>query len=93
MSELYDEKERDQLLREIHHALIGDPLQPDKPGIVAIVARHDRSLYGITGKNGLVGDNMKWKRLFWVGTGIFFALQAVWAYILAVRTSGVTPGQ
>lgn len=69
--------QRDRLLLDVHHALVGDPLDPEKPGIVAIVGRHHAALYGHEERGGLVADNARYKRLFWIGTGIFLAFQVL----------------
>jgi hypothetical protein len=77
------EFQRDKLLKEVHRSLVGDPLDPQKPGVVAIVGRHHMALYGKDEQNGLVGDNARYKKLFWVGTGIFLTVQGAAASLFA----------
>lgn len=71
------DQQRGKLLKDIHHALIGDPLNPDKPGLVAMVGRHELTLYGKNGKNGLQGEAFKVKRLIWMGGGFVVAVQVL----------------
>ena len=46
------EWQRNKILLDVHHALVGDPLDPTKPGLVAIVGRHHQALYGAEEKGG-----------------------------------------
>lgn len=39
--------EQARMLKQIHNALVGDPLAADKPGLVQRVARHDHDLYNV----------------------------------------------
>jgi hypothetical protein len=71
------EPQKNKLLLEVHRSLVGDPLDPRKPGLVAIVGRHHQALYGDKEEGGLVADSVKYKRLFWVGTGVFLAGQCL----------------
>lgn len=41
------------------------------------------ALYGKDEQNGLVGDNARYKKLFWVGTGIFLTVQGAAASLFA----------
>ena len=70
------EPQKDKMLVDMYHALVGDPLNPgDKPGLAALVERHNYTLYGKTGRNGLVGDNARFKRIVWIGAGVVIALK------------------
>lgn len=71
------EYQKNKLILEMHHALVGDPFDPQKPGISALVGRHHMALYGPDESTGLVADSVKYKRLFWIGTGIFLAFQII----------------
>jgi hypothetical protein len=79
-------------LKEIHTALIGNPLDPNAPpGVVTMVRHHETTLYGKTGKNGLVGDNMRYKKLVWVGIGIltaFVVLGKLLDWLVAMKSAG-----
>jgi hypothetical protein len=86
-AQVLTEAQKSKILLDVHRSLVGDPLDPAKPGLVAIVGRHHMSLYGHEEKNGLVGDNSKYKRLFWVGTGIFITGQGLFTWYLAARYS------
>jgi hypothetical protein len=84
------EAQRNRMLTDIHHSLVGDPLDLNKPGLVALVARHNYTLYGKTGKNGLVGDNNRYKSLVWMGGGImgaFIVLGKVMDWLVAMKTA------
>jgi len=76
------------LLREVHEALIGHPLDPDKPGLVVKVERHDKVLFGGDGSGGLYRDNQKFWKIVWTGMGAFIVLQGLWAFILAMKAAG-----
>src|ERR1017187_7631026 len=56
-------------MTDVHTAVCGDEYDVNKPGLLRITQRHSVTLYGESGKNGLNGDNQRYKRLFWVGTG------------------------
>ena len=76
-----------QLLKEIHEALIGNPLDPNAaPGLVTMVERHNFTLYGIEGKGGLVSDNAKYKRYLAGAMGAWIVLQGIFAWLIAMKT-------
>ncbi len=74
--QLMSEGQKAKLLRDIHHALVGDPFDPARPGLVALVSKHDETLYGKDGRNGLRSEAFKVRKLIWMGGGFICALQA-----------------
>jgi hypothetical protein len=84
-----DESPNCKLLKEIHDALIGNPLDPNAPpGVVTMVERHNHTLYGKSGKNGLVGDNLRYKKYLYGAMGAWVVLQGIFAWVLAMKSSG-----
>ena len=75
------------MLRECHHALVGEPMA-GKPGVVATVDKHEKTLYGENGNNGLSGTNRRIQKWLWMGAGMFVVLQAYWAWKLAMVSAG-----
>jgi hypothetical protein len=85
-----DDSPNCKLLKEIHAALIGDPLNPNSPpGLVTMVERHNFTLYGKSGKNGLAGDNRRFNKILWMGGGAVIVAQIIFAWILAMISAGV----
>jgi hypothetical protein len=83
------QQQKDEMLSDIHGCLVGNPLaEPPRLGLVVQVERHKYTLYGNSGKNGLVGDNNRFKKLVWVGSGVLIVLQLFFAWLLAMKTAG-----
>jgi len=57
-----------------------------KPGLLRTTQKHSVTLYGESGKNGLNGDNQKYKRMFWIGTGAVGLAQILFAWYIAVHS-------
>lgn len=81
-------EQRDKMTTDIWHAIAGHPLDPKKPGLVAIVERHDATLYGEKGNNGLVGQARKVQRWMWMAVGFGTALNIGLAIKLALLSAG-----
>src|ERR1035441_6593115 len=89
-----DQSANCKLLKEIHSALIGNPLDPNAPpGVVTMVERHNYTLYGNrdgkTGKDGLVGESQRYKKLVWMGLGglaVLVFLGKVFDFLLAMKS-------
>lgn len=77
-------EQKDKMLTEIYHSVAGHPLDPTKPGLVAIVDRHDKAIYGEQGDNGLKGTQKKIIRFLWMAAGFGIAVNvglAIWAVL------------
>lgn len=81
-------EQKDRMLTEIYHAVAGHPMDPNRPGLVAIVATHQKTLFGEKGNNGLVGQAKKVQRWMWMAVGFGAALNIGLAIKLALLSAG-----
>lgn len=82
------QQQRDKMLSELYHAVAGNPLDDSRPGLVAIVGRHDKIIFGEKGNNGLVGTQRKIQRWMWMAVGFGAALNIGFAIKLAMISAG-----
>ena len=75
-----------QKMSDVHTAVCGDEYDLKKPGLLRTTQKHSVTLYGESGKNGLNGDNQKYKRMFWIGTGAVGLAQILFAWYIAVHS-------
>jgi hypothetical protein len=72
---------------EIHIAVCGDEFDVNKPGLLRTVQKHDRTLYGESGRGGVAGSSRRLQKYFWMCAGAVILLQAYWAWRLAIITA------
>lgn len=83
------QSQRDTMLLEMHQWITGKPLDPSAPpGIAILVKKHDQTLYGENGKNGLVGQSKKLQKWIWMAVGFAACLNLLFAVKLAMLEGG-----